>query len=72
VTAGLAASLGLLTIFWHDWIEAIFKLDPDNHSGAAEWITVTALVVVAVACATFARLDWVNLQHLSTIRPLDS
>jgi hypothetical protein len=30
----LAASLGVLTIFWHDWIEALTGLDPDAHNGS--------------------------------------
>jgi hypothetical protein len=44
-----AGIFGILTIFWHDWIEILTGWDPDNHSGAVEWIVVTALLVAAVA-----------------------
>ena len=53
-----AGILGILTIFWQDWIEALTSWDPDNHSGAVEWITVTVLLVVALAMGVAARRHW--------------
>ena len=32
-----AGILGILTIFWHDWIEALTGWDPDQHNGTVEW-----------------------------------
>lgn len=47
IAASLSGLLFLLTLVWPDWIESAFGVDPDQHSGALEW------VVVAVAlCAT--------------------
>lgn len=54
----LAALLGVMTIFWHDWIEALTGWDPDQHNGAAEWLIVVGLLVVAVAMGIAARRHW--------------
>jgi hypothetical protein len=57
VLAALSGGLFVLTLFWHDWLEA-FGFDPDNHNGTVEWLIVAGLFVV---CATFvvaARLEW--------------
>jgi hypothetical protein len=53
-----AGILGLLTIFWHDWIEALTGQDPDHHNGSAEWIVVVGLLAVAVAMGFAARRHW--------------
>jgi hypothetical protein len=53
-----AGILGILTIFWHDWIEILTGWDPDNHSGAMEWITAVGLLVAAVAMGLAARRHW--------------
>jgi hypothetical protein len=36
--AVFAAALGILTIFLHDWIEALTGWDPDHHNGSFEWL----------------------------------
>jgi undecaprenyl pyrophosphate phosphatase UppP len=53
-----AGILGILTIFWHDWIEALTGWDPDRHSGSLEWIIVVGLLAIAVAMGTVARRHW--------------
>lgn len=53
-----AGALGILTAFWHDWIEALTGWDPDHHSGSAEWIIVAVLLVVAAVLGALARRDW--------------
>jgi hypothetical protein len=30
----------VVTLFWHDWIEAVFRVDPDQGKGSAEWLVV--------------------------------
>jgi hypothetical protein len=45
VLAGTALVLGLLTLVWRDWIEALTGFDPDQHSGGVEWLVAVALSV---------------------------
>jgi hypothetical protein len=53
-----AGILGLVTIFWHDWIEMLTGLDPDQHNGSAEWLLVAGLLAIAVAMGLVARRHW--------------
>jgi uncharacterized membrane protein YtjA (UPF0391 family) len=55
--AGFTGILGLITIFWHDWIEAIFGCDPDHHSGAAETGIIVGLFVIAVVFFVVSRFE---------------
>lgn len=66
VEMGLAvasAALALLTLIWKDWIEIVFRVDPDHGDGTAEWWVVAGLAVVAVA--GFALSRW-ELRRLDT------
>jgi len=58
VAAWLGASLAVLTVVWRDWIEALFGVDPDRHSGSLEWAIVAALLVFSLALALAARTEW--------------
>lgn len=50
--------LGVVTIFWRDWIEALTGWDPDQHNGSAEWLIVVGLLAVAAAAGAAARRHW--------------
>jgi hypothetical protein len=63
--ASCAGILGILTIFWHDWIEALTGWDPDQHNGSVEWLVVVGLLAVAVAIAFVARRHWKLLTAVS-------
>jgi hypothetical protein len=56
--AVFAGALGILTMFWHDWIEALTGWDPDHHNGSFEWLIVAVLLAVAVAMGLLARRHW--------------
>jgi hypothetical protein len=58
VAATLAGPLAILTVFWPDWIEAVFRVDPDQGSGALEWVVVVGLALVAVVASFLARREW--------------
>jgi hypothetical protein len=51
----------LLTLLWKDWIEIIFGVDPDHHSGSLEWLIVSVALLATIAFAVLARLDWRRL-----------
>ena len=53
-----AGILGVLTIFWHDWIETLTGWDPDQHNGSVEWMVVGGLLAVAVVVGLVARHHW--------------
>jgi hypothetical protein len=53
-----AGVLGILTIFWHDWIEVLTGWDPDQHDGSLEWIIVAGLLVVGISMGLVARRHW--------------
>jgi hypothetical protein len=50
--------LFVITLAWHDWIEIIFNVDPDQASGLLEWSIAGALLVVTIALFTLARSEW--------------
>ena len=50
--------LFVVTLLYRDWIEVVFRVDPDNRSGALEWLIVGALLVVTIALFTSARYEW--------------
>jgi hypothetical protein len=58
VVALCAGALGILTIFWHDWIEALTGWDPDHHNGSVEWIIVVVLLAISVVLGATARRHW--------------
>lgn len=58
VIALSAGSLGIVTIFWHDWIESLTGWDPDHHRGTAEWLIVAMLLTAAAIAGIAARREW--------------
>ena len=61
VEAGLGLAsivFATLTLAWRDWIEIVFKADPDHHSGSLEWIIVAIAVAVTVITFAAARIEW--------------
>jgi len=49
IVASVTGVLAVVTIFWHDWIEAVLGVDPDHGNGSAEWLAVAVLAAVTVA-----------------------
>lgn len=58
ILALLSGALGILTIFWHDWIEALTGWDPDHHNGTMEWVVVVGLLAISVVTGYVARRHW--------------
>ena len=58
--AALASVTGLLffmTMFWHDWLEAL-GFRPDHGNGSAEWLFFAGCLVVCVGSSAMARVEW--------------
>jgi hypothetical protein len=61
VEAALAVLSGVLaaaTLVWSDWLEIVFGVDPDHHSGSLEWMIVAIAATVSVGLVALARRDW--------------
>ena len=56
--AGLTGFLFLLTFAWSEWIELVFRVDPDGGDGSFEWAIVGILFVVSTTFAALARAEW--------------
>ena len=72
VEAALSACSSLLvvlTVVWPHWIEGVFGVDPDHHSGSFEWMVVIACCLVTVGFGVLARREWRNA---ALTRGLDS
>jgi hypothetical protein len=64
IEAGLGTLSGilfLLTLMVPDWIEEVFRVDPDQHSGSLEWAIVAVLAVTTVVSSLLARREWRRL-----------
>ena len=69
--AGLGSITGataIITLFWRDWIEVVFGMDPDRGNGSAEWLVVLVLLFLTIALAVGARHEW-RRATLVTNRP---
>jgi uncharacterized membrane protein YedE/YeeE len=56
--AAISAFLAILTALWHDWIEIVFRVEPDHHNGALETVVVLAFTTATIACTALARREW--------------
>ena len=55
VTTCFSSVMAIITIAWPDWIELVFRTDPDHGNGAIEILIAGLLVAVAVASAVAVR-----------------
>jgi hypothetical protein len=65
ILALLTLSLGILTVFWDDWIEAILGFDPDHHSGSLEKEIVAGLLIATFILQELARRGWRRTQKVT-------
>lgn len=62
ILGSITGVVAVVTLFWHDWIEAVFGVDPDKANGSAEWLVVLILLILTGALAVGARLEWRRAQ----------
>ena len=58
VLALITGAAAVITLFWHDWIEALTGWDPDHHTGSTEWAIVAALLIAAIAMGFVTHYHW--------------
>lgn len=58
VCGTMTGVLAVVTLFWSDWIEAVFGVDPDHGNGSFEWLVVAFLAVITVSLIVAARVEW--------------
>jgi hypothetical protein len=56
--AVMSAALLVVTLVWHDWIEIVFRVDPDHGSGWLEWLIVVLAFGLTLAFLIGARQEW--------------
>jgi hypothetical protein len=56
--AATSAALLAVTLLWHDWIEILFRVDPDHGNGWLEWLIVVAAFSLMVTFSIGARQEW--------------
>ncbi len=56
--AFVSGILLVLTLFWHNWIEVLFGVEPDGGDGSFERALVVALIGVMVTFSVLARTEW--------------
>jgi hypothetical protein len=69
VEVGLAlVSAGLLaiTLLWHDWIEIVFGVDPDEGNGLVELLVSGSFLAMTLVFTVSSRLEWRRRVALGT------
>jgi hypothetical protein len=58
ILGSFTAIMFILTFAWRDWIETVFRVDPDHGDGSLEWMIVAGLFVLTTVLAVLARMEW--------------
>lgn len=66
---GISVMLLGMTLLVHDWIEAIFGVNPDRHNGSFEWAIAGLLLAAAVVFGVLARLEWLRPRFGTSSEP---
>jgi hypothetical protein len=54
----LSAGLLVVTLLWHDWIEIVFGVDPDEENGLVEALVSGTFLAMSLVFAVSSRLEW--------------
>jgi hypothetical protein len=54
----MSATFLVLTVLWKDWIEIVFRVDADHHSGSLEWAFVVSSATVTTLLVVLAYREW--------------
>jgi hypothetical protein len=65
--AAISAILSVVTLIWHDWVEIVFRIDPDHGSGWLEWLIVIMALGLAITFSISARREWQRSVSVATV-----
>jgi hypothetical protein len=60
ILSAASAVLFVVTLFWRDWIEILFRVEPDAGTGSLEWLIVAVTAIVAATSFILARSEWLR------------
>lgn len=66
--AAVTATLGAITMAWQDWIEIVFRVDPDHGGGWLESLIVVVAFGVTLTSSISAHADW-RRRSLGAVSP---
>ena len=58
VLASVTAGVAVVTLLSREWIELVFRVDPDNGDGSLEWVVVVLALTATFTFAALARAEW--------------
>ena len=58
LVAAVNVGLLVLTALWPQWIELVFRIDPDAGSGEFEWLIAAVTLAISIMCFVLARMEW--------------
>jgi len=61
-----ALAVAVVTIVWNDWIEIVFKIEPDAGNGSLEKAIVVVLLAAAIVSGWLARTEWRRFRLAAT------
>jgi hypothetical protein len=61
--AALSVLLFVATLLWREWIEIVFRVDPDHGDGSLEWLIMALTATSAIVASLLARADWRRLHE---------
>lgn len=47
-----------ITLMWPNWLELVFHIEPDEGSGAVEWLIVGVSGATALLCFILTGREW--------------
>jgi hypothetical protein len=65
--AAISAALLVVTLVWHDWVEIVFRVDPDRGNGWLEWLIVAAAFGLTLTFSVSARQEWRRSTSATTV-----
>jgi len=67
-SAVVSGALLVVTLAWHDWIEIVFRVDPDRGSGWLEWVIVSVAFAFMLTFLMGAHRYWRRPMTTATLR----